>query len=212
MLLFVSLAYHITNIPLPHHVSPVIPLLFACHFLYLASYSVLVIFLYCSIIPPHYFPSSILICWSHSTAFVKWKVCQQITCRLCSFSFRVQYSQYCLFYQQLNCVAPSSLSLSFCLKCSVSACLLLLEAQIGNWIATDEAPSLSAVLEGINHDSVSALMRIQRFLLEIEPSGVSDSSHTDSSLGQDTEPDIKACLGLSLTLRCRWSGVNKTWN
>lgn len=41
--------YRITNISLSRHVSPVIPLLFACHSLYFACYSVLVILLYCSI-------------------------------------------------------------------------------------------------------------------------------------------------------------------
>lgn len=35
---------------------------------------------------------------------------------------------------------------------------------------------LSATLEGINHDSVSALMRLPRCLFEIEPSGALDHS------------------------------------
>lgn len=47
-------------------------------------------------------------------------------------------------------------------------------------------------------------MRIQRCLLAIEPSGVSDPSCTDSSLGRDTEPGIKACLRPSPALR--WCG------
>lgn len=100
---------------------------------------------------------------------------------LCSSVFALHCSQYYLFYQKLNCVTPS-----FSLQCSVSACLLLLEAQLGKWTATDEAHSLSTALEGINHDSVSALMRIQRSLLEIQPSGASDSSWSDSCLRQDT--------------------------
>lgn len=45
MIVFVSLAYHTANTSLSHHASPVIPLLFASHFLYLASYAVLVILL-----------------------------------------------------------------------------------------------------------------------------------------------------------------------
>lgn len=90
-----------------------------------------------------------------------------------------------------------TLSFSVSVSLHLSACLFLLGAQPGKWTATDEAPCLSAVLEGINHNSVSALMRIQRFLLEIEPSGVSDSSCTDSSLGRDTESGIKASSGPS---------------
>lgn len=64
MIVFVSLTYHITNIFLSHHVSPVILLLFASHFLYLASYVVLVILLYRSIIP------SFLHCVFHSQLLV----------------------------------------------------------------------------------------------------------------------------------------------
>lgn len=84
-----------------------------------------------------------------------------------------------------------SLSISLHLRLSVFA---RGPSQSGKLTATDEAPGLSAVLEGINHYSVSALMRIQRCLLEIKPSGVSYPSCADSSLRQDTEPGIKACL------------------
>lgn len=51
-----------------------------------------------------------------------------------------------------------------CIAPSPPVCFLL-GAQPGEWTATDEAPCLSAMLEGINHNSVSALMRIQRCLL-----------------------------------------------
>lgn len=91
-------------------------------------------------------------------------------------------------------------SFSLCLYHSISSCLFLLGAQTGKRTATDEAPCLSAVLEEINHNSVSAVMR--RCLLEIKPSGVSDPSCTDSRLGRDTEPGIRACLGPSPALRC----------
>lgn len=117
-----------------------------------------------------------------------------------------------LQYAPLNIVCFTSsktASSSLCLYRSISACLFLLGAQPSKWTATDEAPCLSAVLEGINHNSVSALMRFQRCLFEIEPSGASDQSFTDSSLRQETEPGIKACLGPSPAFRCEWSWAKK---
>lgn len=71
MIVFVSLTYHITNISLSHHVSPVIPLLFASHFLYLASYVVLVILFTAPSFLLSCTASFTLSCWSHSTPFVK---------------------------------------------------------------------------------------------------------------------------------------------
>lgn len=108
---------------------------------------------------------------------------------------------------ELQCTSLVSLCLYIAPSPPVCRCSRA-PSQSGKRRATDEAPGLSAVLEGINHYSVSALMRIQRCLLEIEPSGVSYPSFTDSSPGQDTEPGIKACLVPIPALRCERSWVH----
>lgn len=47
------------------------------------------------------------------------KLCQQSVTRFVLPPLQYNCSQYCLFYQQLNCVTPSF----FSLQCSISACL-----------------------------------------------------------------------------------------
>lgn len=174
------------------HVSPIIPLLFVCHSL---------------ILPPalclSFSFNSTLSCLLH---WVFELVSQYTLCsneRFTNRSLSLCFSFFTVHFFQILFVLPAAkqlLYLSVCIAPSLAVCFSL-GAQPGKWTATDEAPCLSAALEGINHNSVSALMRFQRCLFEIEPSGASDQSCTDSTSRQEIEPGIKTCLGPSPAFR-----------